>query len=99
MQRGKELEKLAEKANTGYKLNKQALILKVPVPIIMTAKGLVPMQSTVDFMGLTDKGRFIAYDAKETQVKTRFDLKNIKGHQLDFLKMVESLNGIAFFLI
>lgn len=99
MQKGSELEKIAEKQNIEDKLNGTAVILKVPVPIILTSKGLQPMQSTVDFVGIVDGGKFIAFDAKETNITTRFPLNNIHGHQLEYLKMVRNLKGIAFFLI
>lgn len=94
-----ELEKRAHKCNNTYRKKNEALILKIPVPIIMTAKGLVPTQSTVDFAGLIKGGRFIAYDAKETQSKTSFPLSNLKQHQVEYLKLVDELGGIAFFLI
>lgn len=97
--RGKELEKIAEKVNLKQRINKQSLILKVPTPLVMTNKGIIPKPSTVDFVGLLDGGKFIAFDAKETKVKTRFDLKNIKAHQLEYLQFVKDLGGLAFFLI
>lgn len=97
--RGNELEKKANKANLGYRKSKEALILKVPVPILYTAKGLVVQQSTVDYTGLIKGGQFIAFDAKETQNKTSFPLRNIHEHQLNYLELVEELGGIAFFLI
>lgn len=97
--RGKELEKIAEKVNLQQRLDKQSLILKVPTPLVMTNKGIIPKPSTVDFVGLLDGGKFIAFDAKETKVTTRFDLKNIKAHQLEYLQFVKDLGGLAFFLI
>lgn len=99
MQRGKELEKIVNDINLKSRLNEESLILKIPVPIVMTKKGLTPMQSTVDFAGVLPGGKFIAFDAKETKVKTRFDLKNIKQHQLEYLEAVSNLGGIAFFLV
>lgn len=96
---GKELEKRANKHNLQNRLRKQALILQIPVPLVMTKKGVIPKQSTVDFAGLLAGGKFIAFDAKETKVKTRFDLSNIHQHQLEYLMMVKELKGIAFFLI
>tara|TARA_Y100000034_G_scaffold101317_1_gene125503 strand:+ start:217 stop:672 length:456 start_codon:yes stop_codon:yes gene_type:complete len=99
MQRGNELEKRANQANLNYRKDKKALIMKVPVPILLTRKGLRPMQSTVDYTGLVKGGRFIAFDAKETKIKTSFPLKNIHQHQLAYLDMVEELGGIAFFFI
>ena len=97
--RGSELEKKANKANLKYRKRKEALILKVPVPILYTAKGLVVQQSTVDYTGLVKGGKFLAFDAKETQNKTSFPLRNIHEHQLNYLELVEELGGVAFFLI
>lgn len=97
--RGSELEKRINKTNTRYKKSKQALIMKVPVPILYTRKGMVATSSTVDFTGILDGGQFIAYDCKETQSKTSFALKNIHQHQLIYLRFVEDLGGKVFFLI
>ena len=94
-----ELEKKANKTNLRYRKLKQALILKVPTPILYTRKGLVAQQSTVDYTGLMKGGQFIAFDAKETQSKTSFPLANIHQHQLTYLELVEELGGQAFFLI
>lgn len=94
-----ELEKLAESVNLKYRKSKKALILKVPTPILYTAKGLIAQQSTVDYTGLLSDGTFIAYDAKETESKTSFPLANIHGHQLVFLEIVQELSGLGFFLI
>ena len=95
-----ELEKSANAANWKYRKKKKALILKVPVPILYTRKGLIAQTRTVDYTGLVPpNGRFVAFDAKETQIKTSFPLKNIKQHQLMYLELVEELGGLAFFLI
>lgn len=99
MQRGKQLEKTANKANIKYRKKKSALIEKVPTPIMITKNGLIPKPSTVDYVGLIHGGQFLAFDAKETKVTTRFDLKNIHAHQRAYLNYVEDLEGIAFFLI
>lgn len=65
----------------------------------ITNRGIVPQPSTVDFVGLLQGGKFIAFDAKQTKVKTRLDLGNIQQHQLDYLKAVQRLGGITFFLV
>lgn len=97
--RGNELEKCANKANKQYRKDGTALILKVDTPIIYTSKGMVAKQSTVDFVGILKGGRFLAFDAKETAIKTSFPLKNIHEHQFNYLNIVESLGGLVFFLI
>jgi recombination protein U len=65
----------------------------------ITNKGVIPQPSTVDFVGLLDGGKFIAFDAKQTKIKTRLPIKNIHQHQLDYLKIVQNLGGITFFLV
>jgi len=99
MLKGNELEKSANKANLSYRKSKKALILKIPVPILYTRKGLVAQQSTVDFTGIVEGGQFLAFDAKETQSKTSFPLANIHQHQFNYLEIVDDLGGIAFFLV
>jgi len=99
MTRGKELEKRANECNMVYRKQKKALILQIPTPMLITNKGIIPQASTVDFAGLIEGGKFIAYDAKETLSKTNFPLSNIKQHQLEYLSMANELGGIAFFLI
>lgn len=94
-----ELEKRATRQNILYRKDDRALILKVEVPIILTSKGLVAKQSTVDYTGLIKGGKAIAFDAKETLSKTSFPLSNIKDHQLQYLSFHKKLGGIAFFLI
>lgn len=94
-----QLEKTANKVNIKYRKSRKALILNVPTPIIPTSKGLIPKRSTVDYVGLLEGGQYIAFDAKETNVTTRFDLSNIHGHQLEFLEFVKDLGGVAFFMI
>ena len=73
--------------------------MKIPLGILVTRGGAIPPKSLVDFVGLLEGGRFIAFDAKETKSKTSFPLKNIHQHQYEYLKMVDELGGIAFFMI
>lgn len=99
MHTSNELEKNANAANLDYRKSKRAIILKVPVPIIMTGKGLVVQKSTVDYTGLVQGGQFLAFDAKETMSKTSFPLANIHQHQLIYLQFVRDLGGLAFFMV
>lgn len=94
-----QLEKSANIVNMGFRRTKKALILKIPVPIELTAKGLITKVSTVDYSGTIQGGLSIDYDAKETENKTSFPLANIKEHQLNYLKLKDTLGGIAFFMI
>lgn len=99
MSKTNELEKLANKTNIKLRQNNIALIMKVPVPIMYTAKGLVAQASTVDYTGLILGGKYVAFDAKECQSKTSFPLANIHQHQLLYLELVQKLGGLAFFMI
>lgn len=94
-----QLEKWINKVNIKYRVKNEALILQVPTPIIPTKKGLIPKPSTVDYTGLLKGGRFIAFDAKQSAIKTRFDIKNIHDHQMNFLRKVNELGGHGFFLV
>ena len=97
--KGNDLEKRANRQNILYRKDDKALILKVEVPIIITRKGLVAKQSTVDYTGTLKGGKSIAFDAKETHSKTSFPLANIEDHQLAYLSFQQRLGGIAFFMI
>jgi recombination protein U len=99
MSNGMNLEKRATSACVNYMLTDVAFLHKVPNAVSIQNGGAKLVKSTVDYMGLLKGGRFIAFDAKETELKTRFPLKNIKPHQLDFLEQVESFGGIGFFLV
>lgn len=94
-----DLEKTINNVNLLYRKSKEALIIKVPVPIILTDRGLVAQKSTVDYTGILNGGKFIAFDTKETMSKTSFPLANIHQHQLIYLEYVEVLKGISFFMI
>lgn len=94
-----ELEKTANKINMEMRRSKDALIMKIPVPIELTTNGLIAKTSTVDYSGTIQGGLSIDYDAKETESKTSFPLANIKEHQLNYLKFKSELGGIAFFMI
>lgn len=98
-QKGNDLEKRLNRQNILYRKDVKALILKVEVPIIITRKGLVAKQSTVDYTGTLNGGKSIAFDAKETQSKTSFPLTNIEDHQLAYLRFQQNLRGFAFFMI
>lgn len=60
--------------------------------------GFYETKSTVDYDGVY-KGRAIVFEAGSTENSTRFDLKNIAQHQLDYLEKAEKMGAIRFFLI
>lgn len=107
---GMTLESDIEATNQYYLANNIAVIHKKPTPIqvvnvsyparnkakIIEAYYKTP--STTDFNGLY-KGRYIDFDAKETNSKTSMPLKNIHPHQIDHLKNVDEHGGIAFLIV
>jgi recombination protein U len=102
--RGMGLETLIEYANAQYASKGIALIQKVSTPwkVIRKGKQIVSAfpekKSTVDFTGVY-KGSAIAFDAKETDLKTRFPLANVEQHQIDFMRKWEANGGTAFLII
>ncbi len=98
--RGKDLESKINKVNIKYRKSEDALIYKLDLPIAITKAGPIIKRSTVDYIGsLGSEGYAVAFDAKETQNKTSFPLKNIHDHQLEFLELWNKTGGIAALLI
>ncbi|SCV20695.1 Protein of unknown function [Bacillus cereus] len=92
-------EKLINLANEMYLRGGVALINKRPTPVkVFVLSGFYEAKSTVDYGGVY-KGRAITFEAKSTENPTRFDLKNIAQHQLDYLEKTEKMGAICFFLI
>lgn len=98
-------EKLINLANEMYQRGGVALINKHPTPVkVLKSSGgrvlndFYEAKSTVDYDGVY-KGRAIAFETKSTESTTRFDLKNIAQHQLDYLEKAEKMGAICFFLI
>ncbi|MCU5656458.1 Holliday junction resolvase RecU [Bacillus mycoides] len=103
--RGMAFEKLINLSNEMYQREGVALINKRPTPVkVLKSKGgrvlngFYEAKSTVDYDGVY-KGRAIVFEAKSTENATRFDLKNIAQHQLDYLEKAEKMGTICFFLI
>lgn len=105
--RGMELEEMIELSNEQYMYKNRALIQKIPTPIKVTdidnntgkiKSGFYEKKSTVDFLGVYRRVS-IAFDAKSTSVETRFDLSNVKKHQIQYLNRHSNCGGISFLLI
>lgn len=108
--RGMELESYILQANARYKLRGIASIDKIatPVKVLKLAKtghkkgriidGFFEEKSTVDFIGIS-RGKTIAFDAKETENKTSFPLKNLEDHQFEVLRDKHIHEAISFLLI
>ena len=54
--------------------------------------------STTDYNGVWN-GFYIDFEAKETDSKTSFPLKNIHPHQMAHMESVEQQRGITFFIV
>lgn len=105
--RGMNLENDINISNDFYQVNNIALINKKPTPIRVSrvdykhskiTEAFFEKPSTLDYNGIY-RGKYIEFDAKETQSKTSFALMNIHKHQLDHLTKVIEHKGIAFLII
>lgn len=108
--RGMTLEYLLNCSNQYYKDIDKAIIYKKPTPITV-AKVDYPSRyeakieeayfrtpSTTDYNGVY-KGRYIDFEAKETQNKTSFPLNNIHKHQIKHIEDIIRHNGIVFIIV
>lgn len=107
---GMTLESDIEASNTYYLNYGIAVIHKKPTPIQVVnvsyparnkakiTEAYYKTPSTTDFNGVY-KGRYIDFDAKETNSKTAMPLKNVHPHQIDHLKHVSKQGGIAFLIV
>ena len=107
--RGMNLEELINDANKYYLDSDIAVIYKKPTPIGIVSvtnnnenkiitKAFFKEASTLDYVGIY-KGRYIEFDAKQTQNKTSFPLSNVSQHQLNHMMKIISHGGITFLII
>lgn len=108
--RGRDFEDMIDFANEFYNVHGLAVITKIPTPWKVVRKyspydrsykianAFPEKKSTVDFGG-TASFQSIWFDAKATDSKTSFPLKNIHPHQMEYLKRVRDQGGKAFFLV
>lgn len=107
--RGMDLEGLINETNEYYVEKDIALIYKKPTPIgiseaVYTEHGRIikngyfKSPSTLDYNGIY-QGKYIEFEAKETQSKTSFPLANFHEHQLKYIQKVLQHGGICFVLI
>ena len=108
--RGMKLEQILNESNEYYLEHDIALIYKKPIPIqivhvdypsrsgAVIKEAYYKVPSTTDYNGLY-RGYYIDFEAKETQNKTSFPLKNIHVHQIEHILRVHDHGGISFLLI
>ena len=105
--RGMNLEADINISNEYYRVNNIAIIYKKPTPIKISkvnysrniiTEAFFECPSTLDYNGIY-KGKYVEFDAKETQSKTSFALSNIHKHQIEHMKKVLYHNGITFLIV
>ncbi|MFD0051646.1 Holliday junction resolvase RecU [Actinomycetes bacterium NPDC127524] len=108
--RGMTLEDDLNDTNEFYLANGIAVVHKKPTPVqivdvhypkrsaAVIKEAYFKQASTTDYNGVY-KGRYIDFEAKETQSRTSFPLKNFHEHQIRHMKSVTDQGGIAFVII
>ncbi|MFV8473177.1 Holliday junction resolvase RecU [Mycoplasma sp. 4F] len=105
--RGMFLETIINQTLTYYWNNDIAYIEKKSTPIKLKAlarsnknkiHGTFSLRkSTVDYIGMY-QGKFICFEAKSTN-ENRLDLNNFQTHQLAYLELIATHNGVAFVIV
>jgi len=103
---GKSFEEILKNSCEFYRYKGIALIHKIPTPWSVSydkkyhrvIRAHPEEKSSVDFEGVWH-GRSVAFEAKSTRERKRFDLKNIKQHQIDYLRQHQEQGGFSFFLV
>lgn len=104
--RGSELENWINYTLDVYKNSSLCLIQKIPTPIkpiklsddhSQITLAFFEKKSTVDYIGAV-QGIPVCFDVKECS-RDLFSLYNIHNHQYEFMKNMESQNGISFIII
>lgn len=108
--RGMNLEHDINLTNEYYASNDIAFIYKKPTPIQITKvdypsrnkavikEAFFKEPSTTDYNGLY-KGKYIDFEAKETNSITSFPLNNIHKHQINHIRNIINHKGIAFLIV
>lgn len=108
--RGMTLEDDLNETNRYYLENNIAVIHKKPTPVqivqvdypkrsaAVIKEAYFKQASTTDYNGLY-KGKYIDFEAKETQFTTSFPLKNFHEHQIRHMEAVVNNGGICFVII
>lgn len=108
--RGKTLEEEIDETNAVYLQRDIAVIHKKPVPIqivkveypsrsaAVIREAYFRTPSTTDYNGVYN-GYYIDFDAKETENKTSFPLKNVHPHQVSHMESSAKQKGICFLLV
>ncbi|MDQ1145291.1 recombination protein U [Bacillus sp. SORGH_AS 510] len=108
--RGMTLEEDLNETNEFYRARKIAVIHKKPTPVqivqvdypsrsaAVIKEAYFKIASTTDYNGVY-KGKYIDFEAKETQNPTSFPLKNFHQHQIQHMEEVIEHGGICFVIL
>ena len=108
--RGMNLEDDINKTNEYYRINDIAIVYKKPTPITINkvdyksrndaviTEAHFKIPSTTDYNGIYN-GKYIDFEAKETNNKTSCPLNNIDDHQIKHLKDIYRHGGIGFIIV
>jgi len=108
--RGMTLEDDLNETNEFYRERKIAVIHKKPTPVqivqvdypnrsaAVIKEAYFKLASTTDYNGVY-KGKYIDFEAKETQNPTSFPLKNFHQHQVQHMEEVMNQGGICFVIL
>lgn len=108
--RGKTLEDELNETHDYYLQLGLAVIHKKPVPVqivkveypsrtaAVIREAYFRTPSTTDYNGVWN-GKYVDFEAKETENKTSFPLKNIHEHQITHMSQVVKQNGMAFLIL
>lgn len=108
--RGMNFEAEINATNTYYLMHGLAVIHKKPTPVQIVkvdypkrsrakiTEAYFRQASTTDYSGVY-QGHYLDFEAKETQNKTSFPLKNFHEHQIVHMENVLKQEGIAFVLL
>ncbi|MDN3016742.1 Holliday junction resolvase RecU [Paenibacillus sp. BSR1-1] len=108
--RGMTLEEDLNQTNEYYRERKIAVIHKKPTPVqivqvdypkrsaAVIKEAYFKLASTTDYNGVY-KGKYIDFEAKETQNSTSFPLKNFHQHQIIHMEEVMNQGGICFVIL
>jgi recombination protein U len=107
---GMTLESDIDATNTYYLVNGLAVVHKKPTPVqIVTVsyparnkakitEAYYKTPSTTDYNGIY-RGKYIDFDAKETNSATSIPLANIHEHQIKHLKDTQKHGGVCFMIV
>ena len=104
------LESLLNDTNAYYRVHERAVIHKKPTPLQIVkvdypkrsaakvTEAYFKQASTTDYNGVY-RGKYIDFEAKETNNKTSFPLGNFHDHQIQHMRECVHHGGICFVII